>query len=195
MSRVDTPSCAEASAPRHDGPGSQEAGHVSELDRRVFEDLLMADGGGAQQGHSDNRDGDGESAEVLTATAAQEITPFALLGMRSGLVTQPAQAGPPATLTRDLSEAVQRLLVSDSNHGARQVHVQLKEAVLPGVLVMVAEQQGGIVLDFRSVHAGSRRRLEAWSRRLTEELGRTLGRHVSISIQGVGEADLSGAGP
>lgn len=142
----------------------QAAGRqASDADRRAFEQALA-------------RDGDDPRPAPPAAP-----TPFSLFGAVRGDAAPPTD-GPSRALAEALLGSAEQLLVADGSQGRRQVRVELKEEVLPGVSVSVYEAEGRVIADFICAIETSRERLTALARPLAEQLAESLGRPARVRV-------------
>lgn len=142
----------------------QAAGRqASDADRRAFEQALAQDGD------------DPRSAQSVAPT------PFSLFGALSGQTSVPAEA-PSQALAETLLGSAEQLLVADGSQGRRQVRVELKDEVLPGVSVSVYEEEGRVIADFVCASEPSRQRLAALVRTLAVQLAESLGRLTRVRV-------------
>ena len=110
--------------------------------------------------------------------------PFALFGAFASPASAPAAGGTPAPgeLTQGLRQAAERLLVGDGSSGRREVRIELKDEVLPGVTVCVYEDQGLLVAAFVCASEPSREKLCVCARALAGELASSLNRAVRVCV-------------
>jgi hypothetical protein len=102
-----------------------------------------------------------------------------------GAFAQPASASAapaPGALSQGLRQAAERLLVGDGSSGRREVRIELKDEVLPGVTVCVYEDQGLLVADFVCASEPSREKLCACAQALAGELAGSLNRAVLVRV-------------
>ncbi|WP_263914209.1 hypothetical protein [Achromobacter sp. 79A6] len=144
--------------------GQAPGRHASDADRRAFEQALAQDA-----------DADGKPP------APPAATPFSLFGAAASVATGPAEA-PSTALTDALLDSAEQLLVADGSQGRRQVRVELKDDVLPGVSVSVYEEEGRVVADFVCANEDSRERLTAMARPLAEQLADSLARPARVRV-------------
>ena len=140
-----------------------------DADRRAFEQALARDG----QRNPDKPENAGGALAVPS-------TPFALFGGVAAGASQPEAA--PSELAQHLAQAADRLLVGDGSAGRREVRIQLKDEVLPGVTVSVHEDEGRLVVAFVCASEVSRERLNACAQALADELARSLGRAALVRV-------------
>lgn len=157
--------------------GSGLRRQASDSDRHAFERAL------AQPGTPES-DEAGKSAAQQAADAIPR--PFGLFGA-AGLSAATASAmatsgGATAGLGLDLAEAAERLMVADGSAGRREVRVELKDDVLPGVTVGVYEEAGRVVAAFACSSEASREKLCAGAASLAAELAQSLGRPSLVRV-------------
>jgi len=141
---------------------------AADADRRAFEQALA----GGDQDPAQKTDG---------APAAQAVPrPFALFGGPAAPAPQAAAA--PLGLAGSLAEAADRLLVGDGSSGRREVRIDLKNEVMPGVTVSVYEEEGRLVAAFACASEASREKLNACAQVLADELARSLGRSTLVRV-------------
>lgn len=109
--------------------------------------------------------------------------PFALLGK----VEPPEAAAQPAVdavgdLAGGLAEAAARLAVADGSAGRREVRIELKPELLPGVTVSVYEDSGRMTAAFVCADETSRERLCAMASELAQELAQSLARAALVRV-------------
>jgi hypothetical protein len=143
---------------------------ASDADRQAFEQALAQDGGEPAAGTA------GPSADALTETPR----PFALFPGAVTSAETPAAA--PAGLARALNEAADRMLVGDGGSGRREVRLDLKAEVLPGVTLSVYEEEGRLVAAFACASEASRETLNRCAQSLAEELAQSLARAVLVRV-------------
>lgn len=85
-------------------------------------------------------------------------------------------------LTQALSRSAEQLLVGDESSGKREVRVELKSDVLPGVSVAIFEADGRLVAAFSCRNEDSRERLNAGAAGLAEEWANSLKRAVLVQV-------------
>jgi hypothetical protein len=176
------------------------------LDRRVDLNLAMPDLAAQSRG-SDARDAfprrdapDPEAKDRFAAALAGDVRkeetpasapPSAVFGpaVRALSGTSGAATSRRGELAAAVSGAVERLMVGDGSSGNRQVRIEIKDEVLPGVSVAVQELDGRLQVDFVCCDENSRLRL---SRALPESaatLAQRLKRDVLIRVQTDDEED------
>jgi len=154
-------------------PGSTQSGgagvrrEASQGDRQAFEQALAREGG--------------DDASTQQSAAQGTPQPFALFGAAVP-PGSPIAADTPAHLSRDLCQAAERLLVGDGSSGRREVRIELKDEVLPGVTVSVYEDMGRLVAAFVCASEPSRERLCACAQALADELSASLRRPVLVRV-------------
>ncbi len=163
------------------------------MDRRIGLETAIPQGTGTlsnSDGHAAGRqasDADRQAFEQAMAQGEPEAapepasapSPFSLFGAAAAA----PQAGTHAqALARALSETAEQLLVADGSGGRRQVRVELKDDVLPGVSVSVYEEEGRCVADFVCANERSRERLCAMAPELAAQLADSLGRPARVRV-------------
>jgi hypothetical protein len=142
---------------------------ASDADRQAFRQALAQDGG-EPAGTAE------PPADALTDTPR----PFALFPGAAASAETPAAA--PAGLARALNEAADRMLVGDGGSGRREVRLDLKAEVLPGVTLSVYEDEGRLVAAFACASEASRETLNRCAQSLAEELAQSLARAVLVRV-------------
>lgn len=145
----------------------QTAGRqASDADRQAFEQAMSQ--------------GDADAAPPAPQTPAAS-TPFSLFG--AGARAVPADGdGQAGALAQALSDSAEQLLVADGSQGRRQVRVELKDDVLPGVSVSVYEDAGRTVADFTCASERSRERLCAMAPELAAQLADSLDKPTRVRV-------------
>ncbi len=171
---TDRPVGLETAVPRDltdfSQPRQQTRQNASDADRRAFEQALV-------QGGADKR----------SDTGTTPPNPFSLLGAMAP-VTLPGSTPPTnnvpgaAPLANAIAEAATRLLVGDGSSGRREVRIELKDDVLPGVTVSVHEDEGRLVAAFICANEASRERLCGCAQELADALAQSLARATLIRI-------------
>ncbi|MEN4920214.1 hypothetical protein ABE485_16200 [Achromobacter spanius] len=142
----------------------QAAGRqASDADRQAFEQAMSQ----------------GEADAPPAPPAAS--SPFALFGAGAPVAAAGAE-GQSAALAQALSDTAGQLLVADGSQGRRQVRIELKDDVLPGVSVSVYEDEGRLVADFVCAHEGSRERLCAMAPDLAAQMAASLDRPTRVRV-------------
>ena len=145
----------------------QAAGRqASDADRRAFEQALAQ----------------GQDADAQKPAPPAAATPFSLFGAAAAAAAAPPADTPSQALAEALLGSAEQLLVADGSQGRRQVRVELKDDVLPGVSVSVYEEEGRVVADFVCANETSRERLTAMARPLAEQLADSLGRDARVRV-------------
>jgi hypothetical protein len=110
--------------------------------------------------------------------AAQQIPkPFSLFG------SMPAEPdGTDSTPETRLDELLDRLMVDDGS-GGKQVRMDLKDDVLPGVSIVIQEAEGRLQVDFICRAEASRLRLNAALPGQAPQLAQRLERDVLLRVQ------------
>ena len=139
---------------------------ASDADRQAFQDAL---GHGADDTASD------------TSDAPSDVPrPFALF---PGVpVSPPGAVALPGGLAQALGEAADRMLVGDGGSGRREVRLDLKDEVLPGVTLSVYEDAGRLVAAFVCASEASRETLTRCAQTLADELAQSLARPVLVRV-------------
>lgn len=156
------------SSTQYGAGGAGVRGEASKDDRQAFQQAMSSEPAGTP-------------AEAAPADVPR---PFALFGaFSSPAPALAAGAAPvPGDLSRDLQQAAGRLLVGDGSSGRREVRIDLKDEVLPGVTVSVYEDQGRLVADFVCASEPSREKLCACAPTLASELAGSLNRAVLVRV-------------
>lgn len=143
--------------------GQAQGRQASDADRQAFEQAMSQ--------------GDVDAAPAPPVASS----PFALFG--AGALAPAAEPGGQSeALAQALSDSAGRLLVADGSQGRRQVRVELKDDVLPGVSVSVYEDEGRTVADFTSSNERSRERLCAMAPDLAAQLAASLGQPTRVRV-------------
>ena len=157
------------SSTRFGAGGADVRGQASKDDRQAFEQAMT-----------------GESAPASAPPEAAPVDvprPFALFGAFAQAASASTAGAPaPGELSQGLRQAAERLLVGDGSSGRREVRIELKDEVLPGVTVCVYEEQGLLVAAFVCASEPSREKLCACARALAGELASSLSRAVLVSV-------------
>ena len=144
----------------------QTAGRqASDADRQAFEQAMSQ--------------GDVDAAPASEPPAAS--SPFSLFGA-GARAPAPGDDGQSEALAQALSETAEQLLVADGSQGRRQVRVELKDDVLPGVSVSVYEEEGRTVADFTCANERSRERLCEMAPDLAAQLAESLDRPTRVRV-------------
>jgi len=142
----------------------------SDTDRKAFQDALAAD-----------RDSAPTAAAKPAAAETLPSAPFALFG--AGRIAEPAShAAAPSGLATALTQSAEQLMVNDDG-GRREVRVELKDDVFPGVSVAVFENEGCLVAAFTCADESSRERLSGCAPALAKELAQSLSRATLVQVQ------------
>ncbi|MEO5672271.1 MAG: hypothetical protein ABIR26_16405 [Ramlibacter sp.] len=117
--------------------------------------------------------------------SAQSYSPFALFG------SMPTTLAPriDTILADHLHEALNRLMVDDRAAGGKQVRMELKDDLLPGVTVAIQEAHGRLQVDFICAVESLRHRLNAALPKNAEQLAQSLRRDVLLRVQANDEDD------
>jgi len=126
---------------------------------------------------------------VPTALPAGVGGPFMFLPAGASGVSESGSEAP-LGLSEQLSEVAQRLLVADGLHGRREVRIELKADVLPGVSLSIFEDAGRLVVAFSSTHEISSEKLAQCAQPLANGLAASLRRKTLVRVQ---EGGLDGA--
>ena len=159
------------SVPDHRGQGSGLAGGAPQQQpdaqaRQRFEQALAA------------------PAPSAPTDAPSVPQPFALFGS----IAASAPAADTALGDR-MAEGIERLMVGDGSSGNRQVRMELKDELLPGVSVVVQELEGRVQVDFICANEDSRQRLVAALEANARTLAERLNRPVLLRVQTDDEDD------
>ncbi|MBV7485196.1 hypothetical protein [Bordetella sp. BOR01] len=144
--------------------GAETRRDASDADRRAFEQA-MAQGDGA----------------APADTPAATPRPFALFGVPQGTAA-PGTFDPPEGLADMLASSADRLLVGDGSAGRREVRIELKDDMLPGVTLAVYEEAGRLVAGFVCANEASRERLCGSARVLAQEMAQSLARPALVRV-------------
>lgn len=112
-------------------------------------------------------------------------TPLSLFGAWSASANVPAPAAAPS-FEPALGEALlERLMVDEGNGqgGGKQVRMELKSDVLPGVTIAIQEAEGRLQVDFICSVESSRLRLNAAAPAQAQTLAERLQRPVLLRVQ------------
>ncbi|QEI08261.1 hypothetical protein FXN63_22295 [Pigmentiphaga aceris] len=142
----------------------------SDTDRKAFEDAMSAEHDAASAAAKP------KANEALLAPPA----PFALFG--TARTDASGQAAVPSGLADVLSQSAEQLMINDQD-GRREVRVELKDDVFPGVSVAVFENEGRLVAAFTCSDESSRERLAACAPALAKELAQSLSRATLVQVQ------------
>jgi hypothetical protein len=119
-----------------------------------------------------------QAAADATPATTLAPTPFALFGTPA-----PVQADAvPTALGRHVEDAVERLMVDEDRAGQRQVRMELKDDVLPGVSVVILENEGRLQVDFICSQESSRLRLNRAAPQQAQTLAERLAREVLLRV-------------
>lgn len=163
------------------------------IDRRIGLDTAIAQGSGLAQSDaqtSGRQASDADQRAFEQAMARKDKppvappaapSPFSLFGAARADAPAPADATSQA-LAQALQGSAEQLLVADGSQGRRQVRVELKGDVLPGVSVSVYEDGGRVIADFVCANETSRERLAAMARPLAEQLADSLARPTRVRV-------------
>ena len=143
----------------------------SDTDRKAFQDALAAD-----------RDSAPPAAAKPAAAETLPSAPFALFGAGRIATASASHAAAPSGLATALTQSAEQLMVNDDG-GRREVRVELKDDVFPGVSVAVFENEGCLVAAFTCADESSRERLSACAPALAKELAQSLSRATLVQVQ------------
>ncbi len=117
---------------------------------------------------------------VVTAAPSDPPTPFAFFSdsVRSAESSTDAQQ----ILVRHLASVADRLLVGDGSSGRREVRIDLKAEVLPGVTMSVYEEGAWLVVEFSCAQESSRDTLCRCAQQLADELVASLRRSTVLRV-------------
>jgi hypothetical protein len=181
------------------GRAGEGGGRLSAAGLAAFARRTELEGSGTSDSGGGQRDGGGHEAhrfhEALRAASAsthsapdRALTPFELLGSpavhRVTAADTPVPVlAPDPQLFRRIGEVVERLMVGDGRSGNRQVRMDLKEDLLPGVTVTVQELDGRLEVDFTCIHDLPRQRLADAAPEQAQVLASRLDRDVLLRVQ------------
>lgn len=127
-----------------------------------------------------------QAAPPSSEMPSQPEAPMALF-VPGRLPATPALAGTESGVWRDagrqIAEAVEQLMVDEDSRGQRQVRMDLKDEVLPGVTVAIQEAEGRLRVDFLCRHEAPRLQLNAAASAMANELAHTLRRDIWLRVQ------------
>jgi hypothetical protein len=151
-------------------------------------------GGGGAQPRPDADPGARERFEqaLKAGGTAGEVAqgPSGLFSLFGSAAATPARgAQEHAALTSSVGTTVERLMVGDGRSGNKQVRIELKDDVLPGVSLTVQELDGRIQVDFFCSVEDSRMRLNEAASAQANELAQRLARDVLVRVQTDDEDD------
>ena len=175
------------SSTRHgEDKGANARREATQDDRRAFEQAMSHEKHEASPHAEPHIEPHSEPRAEPHAERPEEVPPppFALFGAFTAPVPLAAAGGSPAPgeLSEDLRQAAERLLVGDGSSGRREVRIDLKDEVLPGVTVSVFEEQGCLVAAFVCASEPSREKLCACASALAGELAGALQRPVLVRV-------------
>mgnify|MGYP000970440488 FL=1 len=84
---------------------------------------------------------------------------------------------------QEVATGIERLMVGDGSSGHRQVRIELKDELLPGVSVTVQDTDGRVQVDFICSNEDSRLRLNAALPTNAHTLAQRLRRDVLMRVQ------------
>lgn len=127
-----------------------------------------------------------ESAGHPPAEGAPQQSPTALF-VPGRLPVTPASGGTETAAWRDagrqIADAVEQLMVDEDSRGQRQVRMDLKDEVLPGVTVAIQQAEGRLRVDFLCRHEAPRLQLNAAAPAMAMELAQTLRCDIWLRVQ------------
>ena len=133
------------------------------------------------------------AGEPRAQTPAQERVsapnPFSLFGSLQQPGERPAAGLAPALSSR-IGDGIERLMVDDGSNGNRQVRMELKDDLLPGVTVALQELEGRLQVDFICSNETSRLRLNEAAPSQAQALAERLRREVLVRVQTDDPEDL-----
>lgn len=164
---------------------------ASDADRQAFEQALDEAGHRAvpadcaapdESERRAGREAEGRHDSRHPVSAEPEdLTPFSLF---SGMALPGGiRADVPSELALQLSDAADRLLVGDGGSGRREVRIDLKAEVLPGVAMSVYEEAASLVVEFSCEQESSRDTLNQCAQQLADELAGSLSRPTVIRVR------------
>ena len=129
-----------------------------------------------------------QSAVEQPTPATQAVRDvFALLGQQQTVapVNVPAESRntTPTPLERQLQESLSRLMVDDDHRGNRQVRMELKDDLLPGVTVIVEQSQGRLQVTYVCGVEASRLKLCDQGRDQAQILATRLEREILVAVR------------
>ena len=152
-------------------------------------------GGGARQQQPDAQTrahfesvlaGEINEGAKLQDGGAENGSPASMFSLLSGLpMVKPSRPErmPEFELSAQIGNSIERLMVNDGEHGQRQVRMELKDDLLPGVTVVIQELEGRLQVDFVCSVESSRLRLNQAAPEQARTLAERLGRDVLLRIQ------------
>lgn len=137
----------------------------------------------------------GEINEVVKVQDgnSENGSPANMFDLLSGLpMAKPSRPGlvPEFELSAQIGSSIERLMVDDGQHGQRQVRMELKDDLLPGVTVVIQEFEGRLQVDFVCSVESSRLRLNSAAPEQARALADRLRRDVLLRIQTDDDDDL-----
>lgn len=128
----------------------------------------------------------GEPAGRSPVEVSPQQAPMALF-VPGRLPATPVAVGTEAVVWRDagrqIADAVEQLMVDEDSRGQRQVRMDLKDEVLPGVTVAIQEAEGRLRVDFLCRHEGPRLQLNAAAAAMATDLAQNLRRDIWLRVQ------------
>jgi len=110
-------------------------------------------------------------------------SPFSLFGGLPVASRDAQDAHRTAEVASRIGASIERLMVSDGQHGNRQVRMELKDDVLQGVTVAIQEINGRLQVDFICSHEDTRLLLNAAAPEQARTLAERLQREVLLCVQ------------
>ena len=128
-------------------------------------------------------------AQPEVAERVSAPNPFSLFGSLQPPGERPAAGLAPALSSR-IGDGIERLMVDDGSNGNRQVRMELKDDLLPGVTVALQELEGRLQVDFICSNETSRLRLNEAAPSQAQALAERLRREVLLRVQTDDPEDL-----
>lgn len=165
-------------------PGSQQTTDDKSPGTTSRRTEKRGDEGSKQKQGDSGRDGERQSYSpgdaILQSLAKQEVGD-------AGTPVQASAGGPPETsqtMEKIAQQVASQVLVSDPASGGREVRITLKDSILPGTEVRIAENAGKLEVQFLTNSRDSQTTLAenqmALQQRLTDKLGQ---RDVAVSVE------------
>lgn len=130
----------------------------------------------------------GQAGAAASAVQPDLPKPFFLFSETARLGD--SGGGVPQGLSSQLAIAADRLLVGDGSHGRREVRIDLKADVLPGVAVSIYEEAACLVVEFYCTRESSRKALTRFAQELADELAGSLSRSTLVRVRTDAPDDL-----
>ena len=132
---------------------------------------------------------DADKRPEVDAEKVSAPNPFSLLGaLPVADLSRPVQQAAPA-LSHQIGSSIERLMVDDDHNGQRQVRMELKDDLLPGVTVVIQELDGRLQVDFICSVESSRLRLNEAAPEQARSLAERLRRDVLLRVQSDDDED------